>query len=581
LIGKQWRKDGATRRLFHRYTVIKLNNKLLFCYLVFFALAACSNNEIGTGVFNSGPVAVTGQESSEITSPNIIYILTDDQGWTSVSYREDPDLLESASDFIETPNMAALAEQGLRFSNAYAPNPICAPTRHAMLFGQRTTRHVYNQDETWIDRAPQWLTIPKVLKAANPHYRTAHFGKWHIGMRAELAGFDFSDGLTDNSEGDHTADFIFDGLKNVPRDVMDAWNQKHGVEINPPDPDARDRSDTFYTDEDPKTVFSTTVRASDFIREAVRDDKPFYAYIAHYATHRIFSARQESYERFKAKQAGSRHDNPGWAAMAYDMDSALGLIMDLVEELGIGENTYIVVMGDNGGIDYLPQTTTIDREFNILGTHRTKVAARNAPLRGGKHHFYEGGIRVPFIVKGPSIDAGVVSHEPITGVDLLPTFAHLAGYQGEFAGPLDGESFAALLDGDEATGFKRRDPTLIFHQAGRRVPNSAVREGRWKLVKHWDEPSEVKGEALPYTMELYDLETDLGEKQNLSTLHPDIANDLHNKLLQHIAETGSEFEFNDRPNPMNVIMEREGLRANDVRRVPIDYVSPYQGRKTE
>ena len=122
------------------------------------------------------------------------------------------------------------------------------------------------------------------------------------------------------------------------------------------------------------------------------------------------------------------------------------------------------------------------------------------------------------------------------------------------------------------------DPTLIFHQAGRRVPDSAVREGRYKLVKHWNVPSEVDSEALPYTIELYDLETDLGEQIDLSAVHPDIAEDLHNKLLRHIEETGSEFEFNERANPMNVIMEREGFKANDVRRVPIDYVSPYLGR---
>ena len=462
--------------------------------------------------------AAAGQVSQSPTSPNIIYILTDDQGWTSVSYREDPDIAESASDFIETPNMAALAEQGLRFSNAYAPNPICAPTRHAVLFGQRTTRHIYNQDETWIDRAPQWLTIPKALKAANPQYRTAHFGKWHVGLRAEQAGFDFSDGLTDNSEGDHSADFVFSDMKYVPREVMDAYNREHGIEINPPKPDARDRSDTFYTDEDPKTAFSLTARAVAFIREAVVDGKPFYAYIAHYATHRGLAARQETYVRFKAKQAGIRHDNPGYAAMAYDMDAAIGRIMELVEELGIGDSTYVVVMGDNGGVDYIPQTSRIDRDFNILDTHRTNVAARNAPLRGGKHHFYEGGIRVPFIIKGPGIDAGAVSHVPITGLDLLPTFARLAGHKGELPGPLDGESFAALLDGIEETAFERQDPTLIFHQAGRRVPDSAVREGRYKLVKHWDVPSEVNGEALPYTIELYDLETDLGEQQSCSVL---------------------------------------------------------------
>ena len=133
------------------------------------------------GLVSLAPAAIA------TASPNIIFIITDDQGWTSVSYPSDPDRSDSASDFFETPNMATLATQGMRFSQAYTPNPICAPARHSMLFGQRATRHIYNRDETWIDRAPEWLTIPKAVKAANPDYRTGHFGKWHVGLKPELA----------------------------------------------------------------------------------------------------------------------------------------------------------------------------------------------------------------------------------------------------------------------------------------------------------------------------------------------------------------------------------------------------------
>jgi arylsulfatase A-like enzyme len=526
-------------------------------------------------------VQVTATEPV-ITSPNIIFIITDDHGWTSVSYPSDPNRADSASDYFETPNMATLASEGMRFTQAYTPAPICAPARHAMLFGQRTTRHIYNQDETWIDRAPDWLTIPKAIKAANPEYRTAHFGKWHVGLKPKDAGFDFTDGLTDNEEGDRSAGRIFADINFIEPEVMGAYNKAHEVDTTPANPDARDRSVTFYLHEDPKTAFSLTARASAFIREAVADGKPFYAHIAHYAVHTAFSAREESFARFQAKQPGAKHDDAAFGAMLFDLDEAIGQVMDLVEELGIEDNTYIVVTGDNGGVAHFSQTSLIDATASILGTFRTRIPWNNTPLREGKHSYYEGGLRVPFIIAGPGIAANSYSDEPITGVDLLPTFARLAGHQGALAGPLDGESLVALIDGSNETVFERQDPTLIFHQAGRRQPRSAVREGRYKLVKHWTRKSEVDGETLPYTLELYDLDTDIGEQNDLSGTFPDMAADLHGKLLKHIAETNSEFEENPRSDPMGTILQRDGQGNNrkeqlqNRKPVTVEYVSPYQ-----
>jgi arylsulfatase A-like enzyme len=189
---------------------------------------------------------------------------------------------------------------------------------------------------------------------------------------------------------------------------------------------------------------------------------------------------------------------------------------------------------------------------------------------------------VPFIISGPNIPANSHSNEPITGLDLLPTFAELAGYDGSPPGPLDGDSIVDLLDASNETVFERRDPALIFHQAGRRPPRSAIREGRYKLVKHWTIESEVGEETLPYTLELYDLDTDLGEQNDLSDMHPEIVADLHDKLLRHIAEANSEFEENPRRNPMDIILEREGLGSSrseqlqNRKPVTVDYVSPYK-----
>ena len=518
------------------------------------------------------------------SSPNIIFIVTDDQGWTSVSYPSDPFRSDSASDYFETPNMATLAAEGMRFTQAYTPNPICAPARHAILFGQRTTRHKYNRDETWIDRAPDWLTIPKALKAANPEYRTAHFGKWHVGVKPGLAGFDFSDGLTDNEEGDRAAGRVFADTNFVDQGTTDAYNEAHGIDTTPVNAKGRDRAVPFYLSDDPKTAFSLTARASAFIREAVTDGKPFYAHIAHYAVHSAFSARPESFAKFQDKKPGSRHDDAAFAAMLFDLDAAIGQVMDLVKELGIKDNTYIVVMSDNGGVAYYAQTSQIDADINILSTHRTRIPWNNAPLRDGKHSFYEGGLRVPFIFTGPDIAANSHSDQPITGLDLLPTFARLAGYEGAFDAPLDGESLVPLIDDSDKTVFERKDPTLIFHQAGRRPARSAVREGRYKLVKFWTQSSESGGEKLPYTLELYDLETDIGEQNDLSAGHPEIVADLHGKLLRHIAETNSEFEDNPRSDPMGILLKREGQGSSRKEQlenrepVVVEYVSPYKSK---
>ena len=536
---------------------------VIACGLAPLVLIACNNDQ--------GATDEAVPEAAAKTTPNIIFIITDDHGWTSNSYATDPELGDSASDYNETPRLASLAEEGMRFSQAYTPNPICAPARHSMLFGQRATRHIYNRDETWIDRAPDWLTIPKVLKAANPEYRTAHFGKWHVGLQPELAGFDFTDGMTDNHEGDAAAGEIFAAINFIDQDVMDAYNAEHNIDTTPANINSRQRSVTFYESDDPKTAFSMTARASDFIREAVADGKPFYTHIAHYAIHFAIAARPETYTHFRDKPRGQKHDNPAFAAMLFDMDASIGQIMDLVQELGIEDNTYIVVIGDNGGVAYFSQTSEIDADGNILDSYRTKIAEYNTPLRDGKHSFYEGGLRVPFLISGPGIPANSHSDEPITGLDLLPTFAELAGYDGAPPVPLDGESFASLLDASNETAFERENPTLIFHQAGRRPGRSAVREGRYKLVKHWNSNS----------LELYDLESDLGEQNDLSKSQSEIVADLHDKLLRHIEESNSEFEENSRKDPMSIILERAGYGSNRSEQtqnrppVTLDYVSPY------
>ena len=515
-------------------------------------------------------------EDAQQTRPNIILILTDDQGWTSVSYRSDPELPESASHYIETPRLARAAREGMRFTDAYAPSAQCSPTRHAILFGQNAARHIYGRNLEWVQDAPNWLTIPKVLKEADPDYRAAHFGKWHVAAMPDAMGFDYSDGTTSNAGGD-TQDGSYRDTGGV-RTRLREYNTEHGIA-----PPMLNRSyskpPVYYPDEDPKGAISMAGRATEFMRESVADDRPFFAYIAHFATHLDLVSSQETYEYFMEKPRGSRHDNPAYAAMAKDLDTAIGMTLDAVTELGIQDNTWIVIMSDNGGVQHFIQSASVDRDNAVLETHETAVTWRNLPLRHGKHEYYEGGTRVPFLVLGPDVEADSVSRVPVTGLDLLPTFAELAGYRGSLPENVDGGSMVSVIrDGGRGHVARSRDG-LFFHQGARRVPISAIRLGDYKLIKHWlaetpDGPDRSKyaGEQI---LELYDLSRDLGESRDLSTELPEVTRELHEELMAFLEEVNAETEFTDRWDAFRV-MKRERNIDSDVF-VPLDYVSPFPG----
>jgi arylsulfatase A-like enzyme len=508
--------------------------------------------------------------------PNIIFILTDDQGWTSVSYRSDPMIPDSKSDYIETPQMARAAKAGMRFTDAYAPNAQCSPTRHSILFGQNAARHIYGKDLNWVERAPSWLTIPKALKKADPAYRAAFFGKWHIGVMPEAAGFDFSDGTTANSQGD-----IQNGKYKDTSGVskkLDKYNAKHG--ITTPTLNGRySKLPVFYSDDDPKGAVSMTRRAEAFIRESIVDKKPFFAYIAHFATHLDLVSNKETYEYFRTKTRGAKHDNPGYASMAKDMDTAIGNVLDLVKELGIQDNTYIFIMSDNGGVQHFQQSATLTTTNDIVETHETSVVWRNLPLKHGKHEYYEGGIRVPFLVLGPGIKPNSVCRVPVTGLDLLPTFAELAGHTTGFPGNIDGGSFVSLLHNAGKGKIRRSRDALFFHQAAKRVPISAIRKGNYKLVKHWlaersgDGPnSKYRGDK---TLELYDLSRDIEESNDLSEKMPELTNALHRELMAFLNQANAETEYTNRWDAFSRMKKQQGIDFKKTQTIEPGYTSPF------
>ncbi len=211
--------------------------------------------------------------------------------------------------------------------------------------------------------------------------------------------------------------------------------------------------------------------------------------------------------------------------MLDDLDSGIGKILETVNRLGIADHTYIIFTTDNGGVEQLPQTGDKMRHPEDYGRPRL-----NHPLRGGKWTLYEGGIRVPFIVTGPGIKPGSYSETPVTGWDILPTLADLAGYTKTLPEDLDGGSFKNAITGNQDGKVRRSNPALFFHRYNDYYPHSAVIKGDFKLVKLWRNN----------TMELYNLSGDIGETKDVSDQHPEITKELYNTMISYFKEVNAE-----------------------------------------
>lgn len=493
-------------------------------------------------------------QKNQKESPNIIFILTDDQGWTQTSHLADPTVPNSISDYYETPNMDRLAKSGVMFAQGYAPNPICSPTRNSLMFGQNAARHIYSEDADWYKKTADWLTIPRVLKQSNPGYKTAHFGKWHIAMEPKVAGFDKDDGMTSNAGGEIYGDGYL-----VHRDYVESSNEylKKNKIPNPLNIRKVGKPTLYWSDTNPKDIFGITKRAKDFMNESINEGKPFYVQLSHYATHLSLVSTKETYEYFKTKAEGDRHKSPEFAAMLKDLDASIGMILDFVKEAGIEDNTYVFLMGDNGGRISFNQMGTVDDQRKLIEAHYTKEPDRNIPLQDGKHSFYEGGLRVPFMAAGPGIESNRVSNVPVTGLDLLPTFADFAGFTGEFPTVIDGGSMKPLLLDEKVKEVKRSKKALYFHQSSHRPPRSAVRLGDYKLVKYWSRENKYEGTP---KVQLFDLSNDLSEEIDLSKENPEKTQELENLLTDFIKETNTVTERRDIDGAFYRLLDDLGLR---------------------
>ncbi len=450
--------------------------------------------------------------------PNIVCFVVDDLGFMDVQ-PNNPDC------FYDTPHLKRLAESGLRFTSGYAACPVCSPTRASLITGkypQRTGITDYigaAQPDAWkrptkLLPAPyrdrlliEETTFAETLKKAG--YATMFAGKWHLGPEGfwpETQGFDFNHGGIDRG-GPYGGNKYFSPYGN-PR-LADGPAGEHL----------------------PDRLATETVK---FI-EAHRAE-PFLAYFCFYSVHTPLMARDDLKLKYEERAKKLAATNPKWgqereravrlvqdhavyAGMVEAMDQAVGKVLDAIDRLGLSENTVVIFTSDNGGL-------------STSEGHPTS----NLPLRAGKGWMYEGGIRVPWIVRAPDLTKpGLVCDTPIMSMDLYPTLMELAGVPIPVAPFVDGVSLVRLLSGDD---LKPRP--LFWHyphygnQGG--APGGAVRDGDWKLIEWYEDGS----------LELFNLKTDLGETTNLAGDMPDKVRELREKLATWRSEVGAVMP---KPNP--------------------------------
>jgi len=431
----------------------------------------------GAAVALPGLVSVTEAKSDSKgkIKPNVILFLTDDQGWTDTSVQMMAGRPDSKRDFYQTPNLERLAREGMRFSSGYISAPQCSPARVSIQFGKTPARlkQTYNHNLIGSDCRDE-ISTAQMIKAWNPNYGTAHFGKWMLRPPRvpEDMGYDESDGDTGN--GDGSTDIV-DGKK-VP-----------------------------LSDDDPKRIFSTTRKANDFMERKVKKGQPFFMQVSHYALHVKHMCLKETYEKYEKILAREHLNDSAWitySGMIEDLDTGLGLLLDKVDELGIADNTYIIYTSDNGS-----------------------AFRGNEPLKGRKRTLWEGGIRVPMVVRGPGIKPGSFCDVPVVGWDFLPTISDLIGNKKPLPDGIDGGSLSPLFEKGNKGKVKRGTEPLIFHFiAPGSTPVSAIRLDDYKLIKNLDTNE----------MRLFNLSEDIGEGKDISSSMPQKAKELHKKLMNYL-----------------------------------------------
>ncbi len=435
--------------------------------------------------------------------PNILFILADDMGWTAPACY--------GSDLHETPNIDRLATQGVRFTQAYSASPVCTPTRAAIMTGQHPAR--LNMT-IWHEAAVSRLSSPGDEKLAPPitetalvlehttlaevlhdaGYQTAHVGKWHLGTAEqypETQGFDVNVGGT---------------FYGAPLTYWYPYKgervSSHGVPEFRYVPGLPPGKEGDYLDD------KLTEQALTLMEQMHASGKPFYLNMAFYSPHTPIEGKPELVAKYKAKiREGMTHKNAAFAAMMETLDENIGRLLAKLDTLGIADNTVVVFYSDNGGFDEV---------------RNGEQVANNAPLRSGKGSAYEGGIRVPLIVRWPGVTpAGAVCDTPVTSMDFYPTILEMLGDKAPAPGKvLDGISLGPVLR-DPASSLGREDFQWHYpHYYFNTTPVSAFRHGDWKLIEYYEDGRK----------ELYNIKDDLSETTDLAAAKPEIVKDLEERL---------------------------------------------------
>jgi arylsulfatase A len=443
---------------------------------------------------------------------NVLFILMDDLGWS--------DTQPYGNRFIDTPNLNRLASDSVRFTNAYAACPVCSPTRASILTGQYPARlHLTD----WIPGRKQWpyarlltpafeqqlpadaRTLAETLRPAG--YRSAAIGKWHLGGAGHLPtdrGFDVNIGGT--AAGQPPTYF---GPLELP-----------GLKLEPGE---------FLTQR-------LTLEGARFLNE--NRARPWFLYEAHFTVHMPLQARREVIEKYRKRNTGDV--DPIYCAMVESADDSVGQLLKSLEDAGLARRTAVFFFSDNGGVRYQGR--------------RKPPVTNNSPLRAGKGHLYEGGIREPLMVRWPGVTrGGAVTNVPVSSVDFFPTICEMTGTPGR---GIDGVPLTRVLRG----GTLRERP-LFWHyphysdQGGR--PGGAVRLGDWKLIEFYEDSRQ----------ELFHLTDDPGEQRNLVRKEPGRAKKLHGLLRDWRAEVKAAMP---RQNPgYDAARASEGLTGYEEPTAPI------------
>ncbi|MDP6633622.1 MAG: sulfatase [Phycisphaerae bacterium] len=443
---------------------------------------------------------------------NFIFFLIDDLGWTDVGCY--------GSRYYETPNIDRLARGGMRFSDAYAASCVCSPTRASILTGKYPGRlHITHAipiqgasrlkgplpllPAIYTKNLPlEEVTIAEALKDAG--YVSASMGKWHVcwdkGYYPEDQGFDLNVGGNNMGNPGNYFHPYQGSWRMTSKHPLIRWNTL---------PDGKPGE--YLTDR-------LTDEAVKFIDK--NRQRPFFLYLSHYAVHTPIQAKKKILAKYKKKPKAKRHKNAGYAAMIESVDQSVGRVLKKLDDLGLADRTVVIFASDNGG------------HGRITSHH---------PLRGNKGNFYEGGIRVPLIVKWPGVvKPGSQCPTPVISTDFYPTMLAMAGLPLRPEQHIDGKNIVPLL---KQSGGLKRD-ALYWHfpnYIGAGHPNAArpcsvIRKGDWKLIEFLEDNR----------VELYNLKDDLSEKTDLASKMPDKANALRRMLEQWRKDANVQMP---KPNP--------------------------------